>query len=133
MCLAFLNIGSITFVTYYLYKDVYMRNKVKRHSVSLQSKGPACLLHIINDLGALSSGFLLHNPLHVQVSPGPFLSPSRNWGSENESKYLYSGTALCSGSFVSGFGSLKSPANIHKIVAGDLLACKEDKKISSSS
>ena len=64
-----------------------MRNNLKRPSVSLQSKGAACLLHIINDLGALSSGFLLHNPLHVQVSPGPFLSSSRKWGSENESKY----------------------------------------------
>ena len=93
-----------------------------------RQKTQCFLLHIIDDLGALSSGFLSHNPLHAQVSPGPCLSPSRNWGSENESKYWYSGTALCSGSFVSGFGSLKSPANIHKIAAGDLLACKEDKK-----
>lgn len=59
-----------------------MRNNLKRHSVSLQSKGAACLLHIINDLGALSSGFLLHNPLHVQVSPGPFLSSSLGSGAQ---------------------------------------------------
>ena len=63
----------MTFVADYLLKDVYMRKTSEDIVFLSRAKGQhAYYLPIIKDSGTLSSGFfLLYNPLHVQVSPGP--------------------------------------------------------------
>lgn len=84
-----------------------------RDSVSLQCKGPACLLPIIKDSEALISGFLSCYAMHCirKSHLALFVSPCGNWGSKTKVKVDILTQLL-----------LVSPVNIHKTVAADLVS-----------
>lgn len=49
------------FIPDHLFKNVCIANRPGRYRVSVQNKGPACLLPIIKDLGSLGSAFLSYS------------------------------------------------------------------------
>lgn len=120
----------MTFVTDYLLKDVYMRNNLRRHSVSLQSKGPACSLptHYKGFRSPkLRVPFLLYNLLHVQVSPGPLCVALWELGLGEQKQTLilwYYYLLWAIESFVSALGVLCLLPTFTKLWQVTLLACK---------